>query len=134
MSRPPAARCSGRPPGTGDGPGLLKVSVSVRADFTVVSLDGEADVTVRDQLRAALAPPTTAGTRYLVVDLSGLGFIDASCVQVLFRASLVIQQGGGQVALAAPWPIVARALELLDVSPVIEVHESVAKAVIAADR
>jgi anti-sigma B factor antagonist len=116
--------------GRATGVDLLKISVSVWAGYTVVSLDGEGDVTVRNRLCAALAAQAAAGT--LVVDLSGLDFIDASCVQVLCRASRMIQQGGGRMGLAAPRSAVARVLELLDVSQVMGVHDSVAKAVIAA--
>ena len=113
------------------GAGLLTVSVSVREGYTLVSLAGEADVTVRGRLRAALSAQVAAGSAHLVVDLSGLRFIDCSCLRVLWRASLLAQEAGGLLELAAPQPAVFRAMELWGAGQVIGVHDSMAEAVIA---
>jgi anti-sigma B factor antagonist len=88
-------------------------------------------VTVRDQLRAALTAQVTAGTP-LVVDLSGLSFIDASCLRVLWAVFRVAEEAGCTLGLAAPQPVVTRVMELWGVGWVIGVHDSVAKAAIAA--
>ena len=127
-----AARCPGLLPGPGGDRDLLTLSVSARKGYTLVSLDGEADVTARDRLHAALTAQATAGTPHLVVDLSRLRFIDASCLQVLWRVSRMAEEAGGSLVLAAPQPMVTRVMELCGAAPVIGVHESVAKAVIAA--
>jgi anti-anti-sigma factor len=91
----------------------LTISVSARDGYTLVSLDGEGDVTVRKRLHAALAAQVTARTPHLVVDLSGLSFIDASCLQVLRQASRMADLAGGTLRLVAPQPLVARVMELL---------------------
>jgi anti-sigma B factor antagonist len=106
--------------------------VSAREGYTLVSLAGEGDVTVRVRLRAALTAQVTAGTPHLVVDLSGLAYIDASCVQVLWRVSRMTEGAGGRLGLAAPQPLVARVMELWGAGQVIGVHDNVAAAVIAA--
>jgi anti-anti-sigma factor len=120
-------------PGPG-GAGLLTVSARAREGYTLVNLDGEGDVTVRCRLRAALAAQVTAGTPCLVVDLSGLAYIDASCLQVLWRVSRMAEEAGGTMGLAAPQPIVARVMDLWGARQVIGVHDSVAKAVTAVPR
>jgi anti-anti-sigma factor len=107
------------------------VAVSAREDYTLVSLDGEGDVTVRGRLRAELTAEGT-GAAHLVVDLTGLAYIDASCVQVLWRVSRMAERAGGRLGLAAPRPLVARVMELRGAGQVFGVHDSVAEAVIAA--
>jgi anti-anti-sigma factor len=127
-----AACCPGLPTGPGGDAGPLAVSVSARESYTLVSLDGEADVTVRGRLRAALTAQAAARTPRLVVDLSGLSFIDASCLQVLWRVSRMAREAGGTLGLAAPQPAVARVMALWGADQIIAVHDSVAKAVTAA--
>jgi anti-anti-sigma factor len=129
---PAIGRVPSHDAGTGAGADLLTVSVSAREGYTLVSLDGEGDVTVRERLRAALTAEVAAGTPHLVVDLTGLAYIDASCVQVLWRVSRVAEGTGGRLGLAAPQPLVARVMELWGARQVIGVHDSVAEAVIAA--
>jgi anti-sigma B factor antagonist len=120
--------------GAEGGVDLLTVSVSAREGYTLVSLDGEGDVTVRGTLHAALTAQMSAEAAHLVVDLTRLAYIDASCVQVLWRVSRMAEGAGGRLGLAAPQPLVARVMELWGVGQVIGVHESVAEAVIAAAR
>jgi anti-sigma B factor antagonist len=114
------------------GADLLTVSASAREGYTLVSLRGEVDVTVRVRLCAALTAQVTAETPHLVVDLAGLAYIDASCVQVLWRVSRMAEGAGGRLGLVAPQPLVARVIELWGAGQVIGVHENVAEAVIAA--
>jgi anti-sigma B factor antagonist len=116
----------------GAGAGLLSVSVSAREGYTLVSLEGEGDVTVRGRLWAALTAEVAEGRPHLVVDLTRLSYIDASCVQVLWRVSRMAEGAGGMLGLAAPQPLVARVMELWGARQVIGVHDSVAEAVIAA--
>jgi anti-anti-sigma factor len=96
-----------------------------------VSLDGEGDATVRERLRAALTARVAAGS-HLIVDLSRLTYIDASCLQVLSHVSRMAEEAGGSLRLAAPQPTVARLVELWGAGQLIGVHDSVAEAVIAA--
>jgi anti-sigma B factor antagonist len=123
----------GGPPRAGPRMDLLTVAVSDREGYTLVSLAGEGDITVRVRLRAALTAQVTARTPHLVVDLSGLAYIDASCVQVLWRVSRMAEGAGCRLGLAAPQPLVARVMELWGgAGQVFGVHDSVAEAVVAA--
>jgi anti-sigma B factor antagonist len=114
------------------GAGPLTVSVSAREGYTLVSLHGEGDVTVRARLRDALSAQVTAESPHLVVDLAGLVYMDASCVQVLWRVSRMAEGADGMLGLVAPQPLVARVMELWGAGQVIGVHESVAEAIMAA--
>jgi anti-anti-sigma factor len=132
MPRWPSAACG---PGLlpERGVDLLTVAMSAREGYTLASLDGEGDVTVRESLCAALTASVTAGAPHLVVDLSRLSFIDCSCLQVLWEVSRVAEQAGGTLVLAVPQPLVARVMELWsDGGQVFKVQDSVATAVFAA--
>ena len=74
--------------------------MSAREGYTLVSPLGEGDVTVRLRLHAALTAQVRAETPNLVVDLAGLAYIDASCVQVLSRRPC--EPGRGIVHIC-PW-------------------------------
>jgi anti-sigma B factor antagonist len=132
-----AGQAAGRTPSLAEarvegGADPLTVLVSAREGYTLVSLHGEGDVTVRVRLCAALSAQVTAEAPHLVVDLAGLAYIDASCVQVLWRVSRMAERAGGMLGLVAPQPLVARVMELWGAGQAIGVHASVAEAVIAA--
>ena len=57
------------------------MSVSGGDSYTLVALAGESDVYTYDQLRGALQAEAGRGTPLLVVDLSGLEFMDSTGVQ-----------------------------------------------------
>lgn len=107
---------------------LLTVSVSARESCALVSLAGEADVTVCDRLRGDLTAEVLGGTRNLVVDLSGLSFIDSSCLHVLLRVCRMAEEADGTLGLAAPQPVVARMMVLWGADQLIAVYGSVAEA------
>ena len=104
--------------------GRLTVSISATESYVLVRLAGEADTTVGVQLRELLAA-VLAGMRHLVVDISGLHFMDAACVRVLVTACRAAEDAGGTLVLVAPQPIVARMLRLCRVDQLIAVYRNV---------
>lgn len=56
----------------------LRVSVAGGDSYTVVALTGESDVYTYDQLRGALETEADKRVALLIVDLSGLEFMDRS--------------------------------------------------------
>ena len=103
--------------------GRLTMSLSARESYVLVTVAGEADTTVSVQLRELLAA-VLAGMRHVVVDLSGLGFIDAACVRVLVGACGAAEDAGGTLVLVTPQPIVARMLRLCRADQLIAVYGS----------
>lgn len=110
---------------------MLKVSVSAEATgaraYVLVALAGEADTNTREQLRQVLLGQAGAGKR-LVIDVSGVSFMDSSCTQVLLGASQLLDQQGLGLGLVAPQRVVARMLHLAGVDQMIPVYASVAEA------
>ena len=92
--------------------GLLTVSVWAAESYVLVRVTGEADMTVSGQLNEPLMAAMLAQARHLIVDMSGLSFIDVACVRVLAGVCETGEDARGTLVLAAPQPIVVRMLEL----------------------
>jgi anti-sigma B factor antagonist len=106
----------------------LQVSVINGDTHTVVALAGESDVYTYDQLRGALETEAARGVALLIVDLSGLEFMDSTSVQVLLDIRVMMDNQGGKLALASPQNTVARVLNLVGADQLIPVYESVREA------
>ena len=94
----------------------------------VVVLRGELDVTDAARVAAALTD-VAARERHIIVDLSGLEFIDSSGLAALARARKHARRAGGDLLLAAPQPSVLRVLSLTRLIEVFSVHTCVEEAV-----
>ncbi len=104
------------------------MSVTDGGSYTVIALAGESDVYTYDQLRGALESEAARGVSLLIVDLSGLEFMDSSGVQVLLDIRVMMSNHGGKLALAGPQNTVARVLNLVGADQLIPVYASVEEA------
>jgi anti-anti-sigma factor len=104
------------------------VSVTNGDSYSVIALTGESDVYTCDQLRGALESEAAKGVSLLIVDLSGLEFMDSTGVQVLLDIRVTMSNRGGQLALASPQNTVARVLNLVGADQLIPVYPSVEEA------
>lgn len=59
-------------------------SLSSRGGFTVAALDGEVDISNSTELETELSHAVPNDARGLVLDLSGVAFIDSSGIRTLF--------------------------------------------------
>jgi anti-anti-sigma factor len=94
----------------------------------VVELSGEADLNDSGALRDLIATESgdLAGT--LVLDVSGLSFMDSSVLHVILVAARSMASQGGTLALAAPAEAVRRILELTGADQLLPVYDSLAEA------
>src|ERR1700749_3346399 len=103
----------------------LSVSVSVEncedGSRTVVRLVGEADVTT-PALAEILAAETAKKPRLLLVDISGLTFIDSAALNEIVQAHRKLRADGSGLALIGPTQAVARILQLSALDQVIPVR------------
>ena len=111
---------------------LLTTSVAtVESDsepYTLVELTGEADVTNSDALREVLDAEVAKQPRTMIIDLSGLRFMDSSALHVILRANRVMDRQGGVLSLASPREPVAKMLRLTAADQLIPVYPSVREA------
>ncbi len=95
-----------------------------RADGTVVvRLAGELDLYNAHEVRDALLECCAEGPARLIVDLSGVKFIDSTALGVLIEARTKLENRRGFL-LAAPGLETKRALEISGLDRHFTVHES----------
>jgi anti-sigma B factor antagonist len=111
---------------------LLTVGVTTRESdgepYTLVQIAGEADVTNSDELRRLLDDEVSRQPRTLIIDLSGLRFMDSSALHELLRVNRALDRQGGVLALVSPQAAVAKILRLTTADRLIPVFDSVAAA------
>ena len=96
--------------------------------YTLVAAAGEADITNRDDLRSVLDAEVTQRPATLILDLSGLRFMDSSALHVILQANRALDREGGVMALVAPQDAVAKMLRLTTADRLIPVFGTVAEA------
>lgn len=108
---------------------VLAVDVAAHgSDRAVVSVRGELDVATAELLDRRLADQLEQGRHHLVLDLSGVPFIDSSGLTIVIRTMNATRRTGGSLCLVAPTPPVHRVLELTGMSLTIPISPSVAEA------
>ena len=88
---------------------------------TVLWLAGEADLTTR-ALAEVLTAEAAKKPRLLLVDMSGLTFIDSAALHEIVRAHRKLRADGCLLALVSPSPMVSRILQLSGLDQVIPVR------------
>ncbi len=88
--------------------------LSITATDTGIALSGEIDAHTAPAVATAIA---AAEHDPLIVDLSGVDFVDSSGLRVLLEAHQARQAAGSSLVLSAPSPAVRR---VLDVAGVVE--------------
>ena len=99
--------------------------------YAVVALRGELDLMDAADVADALEAFAAREPR-IIVDLSGLEFIDASGVAALARGRRHARDAGGDVLLAAPQRMVRQVLAIIWEGDGFAVHASVAEAAASA--
>jgi anti-sigma B factor antagonist len=97
-------------------------------DHIVAALHGELDLVDAADVAAALGAVVTALQPRIIVDLSGLQFIDASGVAALAHSRRQARGAGGDLLLAAPQRRVRRVLAIIWDADGSGIHASVAAA------
>ena len=97
-------------------------------DAFVVELEGRLDAAASLEFREQLTNAIDDGRVCLVVELSGVDFIDSTGLSVLITALKTANAAGGDVALARPSHAVRSIIELTRLNQVFGVYEDVASA------
>lgn len=97
------------------------------AGTSVVTLRGEIDLQNSPDLRKELLAWLAEG-QDVVVDLSGVDYIDSSGIACLVEAYQTARHQGGNFSLAAISPAALRVLKLARLDEVFVIHEAVAQA------
>jgi anti-sigma B factor antagonist len=90
----------------------LNVTARRAGEHAVVELRGELDVANSDELRERLSAIRRTHGERLVLDLTGLEFMDSHGLSVIINCYKAAVAAGGGLTLAAPRPVVRRTLEV----------------------
>jgi anti-sigma B factor antagonist len=100
--------------------------------YTLLELAGEADIVSSTTLHSVLEAETSKGPSLLVIEMSGLRYMDSAALQEIVRANLALRAEGGRLALVGPHDNVAKVLQLTEVDQLVPVYASLAEAAPAA--
>lgn len=90
----------------------------------VVAVSGELDLAAADALWTRLEP-LIEDRAVIVLDGTGLKFLDSSGLRVLLRAASGARQNGAVFRLVVPEPAVQRVLTLVGADGILETHDDV---------
>jgi anti-sigma B factor antagonist len=109
---------------------VLTVQNEIRPEgFVICRPVGEVESFTVSQFRQALAEVASAG--HLVIDLSGVPFVDSAGLGALIGGIRRTRELGGQVAVACSRPTLVRLLRTTGFDRIVTVADTVAEAAMA---
>ncbi|NDU75605.1 anti-sigma factor antagonist [Actinomadura sp. DSM 109109] len=109
----------------------LEVTTRRDGGRAVLRLCGELDAAGSQELRARLDEARREHGDHLVLDLTGLDFMDSGGLSVIVSCYKAATAAGGSLVLAGPRPIVRRALEITGLHRRIPVRNTLQEALAA---
>jgi anti-sigma B factor antagonist len=105
----------------------MELSLATReiAGHTVVHVRGEVDIYTSSLLRERLVELVEAGARQVVVDLSGVDFLDSSGLGVLVGALKRLRTAGGDLGLVCTSEKLLKIFRITALDRVFALHETV---------
>lgn len=91
---------------------LLSITTSHRPQTIVMLLAGELDIATEDHLRAHMRAALTDHPRTLVLELSGLEFIDCTGLSIMIWARNALSNDNATLHIRNPRPAVRRVLAI----------------------
>jgi anti-sigma B factor antagonist len=92
--------------------------------FALVSAAGELDLYTSDRLRRAIAEAVELGGQTVLVDLSAVGFVDSSSLQMLARDAKRLEDRGRVLVVISNEPQTLRTLQMARLDGVIRRYAS----------
>jgi anti-sigma B factor antagonist len=111
----------------------IEIGTTTRGPATVLSVTGDIDISTAPRLLAALAELDAEARETLVLDLTGVSFLDSSALGALVGAQKEIAAAGGRLTVVCCDPKVLRIFSITRLTEVIDVVDSVDEAVAARD-
>jgi anti-anti-sigma factor len=96
-------------------PGALAIACAVQNGGAALSLEGELDMATAAALEERLSDLEDHGSRHLVLDLTGLSFIDSTGLRVLLQATARAHDRGHELILRPARGTVQRVFEITGV-------------------
>jgi anti-sigma B factor antagonist len=103
----------------------------VDATTSIVSVDGEIHASTAPEFSGALSATIESGRIHLVLDLSGVMFIDSTGLSVLLNALRRVTRAGGRMAIVCSNPTVLRLFEITRLDTTFDLRADVEPALAA---
>lgn len=106
----------------------LTIDTSARGEAVVLSLAGEIDVHTVPRLRACLDELGDGRRQRVVVDLTGIEFLDSSALGALLGGQRKVEDAGGSMSVVCAQPRILKVFQITRLTEVIPVFTSVDEA------
>ncbi len=109
-------------------PHALELSTEPRGDAVIVSFGGELDISSAARVEGELARVEADAPAVLVLDLSGLSFMDSTGLRLVVGADHRARERGGRLAVVRGSDAVQRVFRITRLEDRLEMADSVAQA------
>jgi anti-sigma B factor antagonist len=109
----------------------MQITERTEGNIPVVSITGDIDLETSPQLRDFLKPKSTAKTSALLLDFTGVNYIDSSGLATLIEYFQAVQGFKGRLALASMSPRVKNVFEIVRLEQIFSIHPDVPSALSA---
>ncbi len=109
----------------------LSVKANTVESHTVIEVGGEVDVHSAAHLRDRLTATVDAGARSVIVDLTGLGFIDSTGLGALVAARNHAVEQGASLRLVCPSERLLKLFRITGLTEVFQIYPGMAEALAA---
>jgi anti-sigma B factor antagonist len=111
----------------------LDIEFSQDGDACIVALKGEVDVYTAPALRERLIEASESGSLTVVVDMTGVDFIDSSGLGVLVSALKRVRENGGQMRIVTSKEPILKIFRITGLDRVFELSPTLPEAVGAGE-
>jgi len=111
-----------------DSPSSVHIEHATHAGHTVLKLSGDVDLRSVPQLRESLADAIQRPGQHILIDLSGVPYMDSSGVGTLVFIKREVERRNGTVALVGLQPRVRGVFEITHLDAFFEIYDSLDEA------
>jgi anti-sigma B factor antagonist len=101
------------------------VSHEQHGSLPLLRVRGELDIYTAPRLKEAIAAALSPENRSLIIDLSGVGFLDSTGSQVLMIAKAHTDERGGELYIVGAQPQVRRLFHLVGLEEILHLCDEV---------
>jgi len=109
----------------------MQITETTEQTIPVVLITGDIDLETSPQLREFLKPKSAKKTPKLLLDFSGVSYIDSSGLATLIEYFQAVQGYGGKLALASLSPRVKNVFEIVRLEQIFTLYPDVPTALTA---
>lgn len=109
----------------------MQITERTEDNVPVVAITGDIDLETSPQLRDFLKPMSSKKTPLLLLDFSGVNYIDSSGLATLIEYFQAVQDFQGKLALASLSPRVKNVFEIVRLEQIFSLHPDVPSALAA---